>query len=126
MSNTNTFLDAWALKSVKVQIRCYLDTTPALVANPACKYILRDKSTNKEIVPWKFVKYHGNQKADVCLDPIEQAKFHDFLNKVGSDEDLGHTLKNRESKEFSIIVSGVFLSQNDTCVNLMNPVFFIK
>lgn len=119
-------MDEKTIKVIKARYICYIDKAPVVIAAPGPKYVLRDKKTNKEIVPWKLYKYHGNQKADVCLDPIEQAKFYDFLNKVGNDEDIGPTLKDRESKEFSIIVSGVFLSQNDTCVNLMNPVFFIK
>lgn len=114
------------MKSIRVQIRCYLDTTPALIANPRCKYVLRDKATNKEIVPWKLHEYLGDQKANVCLDPVEQAKFYEFLNTIGADEDLGPVLKDRRSKEFSIISTGVFLSQNETCVNLMNPIFCIK
>ena len=100
---------------------CYI--TIILYLSQKSKYVLRDKKTNKEIVPWKLVKYHGDQKADVCLDPAEQVKFYNFLVQAANHEQMGELLQNREEKKFGIAVSGIFLSENDDCINLMNPVF---
>lgn len=115
-------MDEKTIKVIKARYICYIDKAPVVIAAPGPKYVLRDKKTNKEIVPWKLYKYHGDQKADVCIDPIEQAKFNDFLVKA-AESHLGDRLRNREEKECAVIVVGVFLSENDKCINLMNPVF---
>ena len=112
------------MKAIKAMFLCYIDKAPVVLASPKSKYVLRDKKTNKEIVPWKLVKYHGDQKADVCLDPAEQVKFYNFLVQAANHEQMGELLQNREEKKFGIAVSGIFLSENDECINLMNPVFF--
>ncbi len=108
---------------IKAKFVCYIDRAPVVLAAPGPKYILRDKKTNKEIVPWKLVKYHGNQKADVCKDPIEQLKFHEFLTKAAEHEQVGKYLQDRDETKFGVMVVGVFLNENDECINLMNPVF---
>ena len=115
--------NANSMKVIKAKFACYIDKAPVVLAAPGPKYILRDKKTNKEIVPWKFVKYHGDQKADVCIDPIEQLKFNEFLVKAAEHEQVGKALQDRNNTEIAILTVGVFLSENDKCINLMNPVF---
>jgi hypothetical protein len=113
------------LKVVQATYRCYIAKAPVVLASPACEYVLREKKTNKEIVPFQFANRIQGQQVNVMQNPAETAKFHNFLRQMAAHEELGAKLMDRECKDVYVNVNGVFLSEDDTKINLMNPVFTV-
>ena len=113
------------LKVMQANYRCYIAKAPVVLANPACEYVLREKKTNKEIVPYQFANRIQGQQVNVVQNPAETAKFHDFLRQMAAHEELGAKLMDRENNTVYVAVNGVFLSEDNNKIYLMNPVFSV-
>lgn len=112
------------LKVIQVTYKCYVDKVPVVMANPDSEYILREKTTNKEIDVYQFVGRVGGQTVNVAKTKSEMKKYNDFLCKIVNDKEIGAKLLDRDG-DVCVRVNGLFLKETDTQICLMNPVFSV-